>query len=129
MKAVLNCEREIVLKKNCSLFQASSSQVWGGKEGWGKPLTGMKRHYNGLAAAFIIIHACHNMYIFASDGNPSITRGLSNHDGGTTVVGGARKSLCDVASGSLQPLRGRKNLHSIPFCPPQVPHRGGTENT
>lgn len=50
-----------------------------------------KRHYNGLAAAFISIHACHNMYIFASDGNPSITRGLSDHDGVTTVVGGAGK--------------------------------------
>lgn len=51
------------------------------------PLTGMKRLYNGLAAAFISIHACHNMYIFASDGNPSITRGLSDHDGVATVVG------------------------------------------
>ena len=48
---------------------------------------GMKRHYNGLAAAFITTHACHNMYIFASDGNPSITRGLSDHDGVNTVWG------------------------------------------
>lgn len=45
-------------------------------------LVAVKRQYNGLAAAAAFIsHACHNMYIFASDGDPSITRGLSDHDG------------------------------------------------
>lgn len=74
------------LKKNCSWFQQSPVRYWGGK-GRGKKLSGMKRHNNGLAAAFITTHACHNMYIFASDGNPSITRGLSDHDGVNTVWG------------------------------------------
>lgn len=68
------------------------------------------------------------MYIFASDGDPSITRGLSDHDGATTVVGGVReKSLCDVASGSLQPLRSGKTCTPSLFCPTQIPHRGGAE--
>lgn len=72
-----------------------------------RSLVGMKRQYNGLAAAFIS-HACHNMYIFASDGNPSITRGLSDHDGYCCGGGCRKKSMCDVASGSLQPLRSGK---------------------
>lgn len=74
-----------------------------------RSLVGLKRQYNGLAAASIS-HACHNMYIFASDGNPSITRRLSDHDGyhcGGGVQWG-EKSMCDVASGSLQPLRSGK---------------------
>lgn len=82
-----------------------------------------KRHYNGLAAAFISIHACHNMYIFASDGNPSITRGLSDHDGVTTVVGGAGKKpvWCSQWLTTAIKVWKKKNLHSIPFCPPQIP--------
>lgn len=92
-------------KKKCSWVLNCTGRVFLGRRERGKKkrneykkkkitLAGMKkkkRHYNGLAAAFISIHACHNMYIFASDGNPSITRGLSDHDGVTTVVGGAGK--------------------------------------
>lgn len=98
------------------------------------PLAGMERHYNGFAAAFISIHACHNMYIFASDGNPSITRGLSDHDGVTTVKvgGGAGKSLCDVASGSLQPLRREKtctpSLSVLLRSPTEVVQKKHEEN-
>lgn len=45
-----------------------------------KNLSGMKNHYNGLSAAFITF-SFYDMYIFASDCNPSITRGLLYHDG------------------------------------------------
>lgn len=49
--------------------------------------------WKGGAAAFISIHACHNMYIFAGD--PSITRGLSDHGGVNTVGGGgAEGKVC-----------------------------------
>lgn len=85
-----------------------------------------------LAAAFISTHACHNMYIFASDGNPSITRGLSDHDGVTAVVGGAGKSLCDAASGSLQPLRSGKtctpSLSVLLRSPTEVVQENHEEN-
>lgn len=73
-------------KKKLLFISVSIKRVLGRNQSEGE-----KRHYHGLAAAaaFISIHACHNMYIFASDGNPSITRGLSDHGGVTPVAGGA----------------------------------------
>lgn len=114
-------------KKKCSWVLNCTGRVFLGRRERGKKKRNeykkKKRHYNGLAAAFISIHACHNMYIFASDGNPSITRGLSDHDGVTTVVGGAGKKpvWCSQWLTTAIKVWKKKNLHSIPFCPPQIP--------
>lgn len=55
----------------------------------------MKRHNNGLVAAFISVHVCHDVYIFASDGTALITAGLSDHDGVNIVWGTAKKKPAD----------------------------------
>ncbi len=41
--------------------------------------------------------------------------------------GEAGKCLYDVAQWLTAAIKEWKNLHSIPSCPPQIPHRGDTE--
>lgn len=105
------------VKKNCSWYR--QARIEKKSSGW------KKRHYNGLAAAFISTHSCHNMYIFASDGNPSITRRLWDHDGVnavgvwgawnsrwlTTAIRCRKPALHPFLSSSDTPQRWNRNKH------------------
>lgn len=89
------------------LLILSERRFQGENKDWGKT----------FAAAFIR----HNMRVFAPDGNPSITRGPSDHDGSA-----AEGVNSDLASGSLQLLKSRKACSPSLVGPPVIPHRGVT---